>query len=946
MTPCPAVVPIVMDKRLYSFVSFNCKSVKRSVESIRQLCRTADIIGLQETWLLPDDVQFLSSIDNEFVCTGTSAVDTAAGMLKGRPYGGVALLWRKSVFNNVSVVQCDNSRVCAIRVTMDQKSFLVFSVYMPTDSDANLSEFTDCLSLVSAIIDNNNIDSIYILADFNSHPSELFYKELECFCSESGWLCADVFLLGLNSDTYTFISEANGSRRWLDHCVVSSSAMQTVVSVYVMYDVLWSDHFPLVMQCNLDCIKPKIFDTSRNEQCNKIQWGERKQEQIDVYSKLCNDSLKLIDFPYELCNCSDYVCNNLDHRCIIDKMYDDIVNVLSQAASDSNSLKLCGGRKPIVGWNRHVSDAHREARRKFELWVLYGRPREGRLWDEMHTTRRIFKSRLRWCQNHSDQIKMDMLASHHTKHDFRSFWKSTNKLNSKPGLPVSVNGKSELTDIADVFKDHFTVKSPLGPSQSVCNAGCSGLEVNARFTAKEVRQAIKYMSRGKSPGHDSLSIEHLKYAGCHLPRVLAMFYTFCIGHSYLPARMLKTVVVPVVKSKTGDIGDKSNYRPISLATIISKVLDSLLNTQLDKHLQIHDNQFGFKTGLSTETAVLCLKQTVKYYTDKSTPVFACFLDLSKAFDLVSYDILWHKLQETSMPDELISILKYWYQNQVNVVRWSGAYSVPYRLECGVRQGGLTSPKLFNLYLNALTEELSSTHVGCYISGTCLNNISYADDMVLLSASVCGLSKLLGICERYAVSHGLLYNVKKSECMVFRARGRCLRNVPTIRLNGSPLNRVDRFKYLGHLVTSDLKDDADIERERRALSVRANMIARRFARCSRDVKITLFRAFCTSFYTSSLWVNYTLKQYNALRVQYNNAFRVLLRLPRFCSASGMFAEARVDCFHTIMRKRCTSLVRRVRSSRNGILMTFADRFDCQYVYHCDMVHILTKVKILF
>ncbi|KAM3967334.1 LOW QUALITY PROTEIN: uncharacterized protein ACR2FA_011674 [Aphomia sociella] len=153
-------------------------------------------------------------------------------------------------------------------------------------------------------------------------------------------------------------------------------------------------------------------------------------------------------------------------------------------------------------------------------------------------------------------------------------------------------------------------------------------------------------------------------------------------------------------------------------------------------------------------------------------------------------------------------------------------------------------------------------------------------MVLLSASVGGLSQLLGICEKYAKQH-------------------------------------------------DLKDDADIERERRALSVRANMIARRFARCSRDVKITLFRAFCTSFYTSSLWVGYTQKQYSALRVQYNNAFRVLLGLPRFCSASRMFAEARVDCFYTIMRKRCTSLVRRVRVNPNSILSTFAERFDCHY-----------------
>ncbi|KAL0811559.1 hypothetical protein ABMA28_009944 [Loxostege sticticalis] len=800
---------------------------------------------------------------------------------------------------------------------------------MPTDKDVNLTEFTDCLSLVSAIINNSSVESVFILGDFNAHPHELFYCELESFCLEAQWLCADIELLGLDSGTYTFISEANGSKRWLDHCVVTKSARETIINVQVKEDVLWSDHFPLEVEILLDSIKPKSHKIIN--QYNGVRWGDRNSKQCDMYNNLCNKNLKLIDFPIEMTECCNSVCKNLDHRSVIDNIH------------SSNVHRY---RVPVLGWNRHVSGAHRAAREKFKLWVLYGRPAEGRVWNEMQTSRKIFKTRLRWCQNHADQIKMDILASHHSRSDFRSFWKSTNKLNSMPGQPVSVDGACDLPRIADIFREHFSVKSPLGPTQSVSDDGCSGGEVSVRFTAKDVRQAIKSMSRGKSPGHDDLSIEHLRYAGYHLPRVLAMFYSLCVVHSYLPAPMMKTVVVPIVKNKTGDISDKCNYRPISLATIIAKVLDSLLNTQLDKHLHIHDNQFGFKSGLSTETAILCLKQTVKYYTDKNTPIFACFLDLSKAFDLVSYDILWQKLYKTSMPVELIRTFKYWYGNQINVVRWSGAYSTPYGLECGVRQGGLTSPKLFNLYVNALVEELSSTHVGCHIDGVCLNNISYADDMVLLSASVGGLSQLLDICEKYAKQHGLTYNVKKSEWMIFQVRGRSLCQTPKLRLNGCPLNRVEQFKYLGHILTSDLKDNADIERERRALSVRANMIARRFARCSRDVKITLFRAFCTSFYTSSLWVGYTQKQYSALRVQYNNAFRVLLGLPRFCSASGMFAEARVDCFNTIIRKRCTSLERRVRASPNRILRAFAERFDCQYVYHCNMVHVRANVTILF
>ena len=200
-------------------------------------------------------------------------------------------------------------------------------------------------------------------------------------------------------------------------------------------------------------------------------------------------------------------------------------------------------------------------------------------------------------------------------------------------------------------------------------------------------------------------------------------------------------------------------------------------------------------------------------------------------------------------------------------------------------------------------------------------------MVLLSPSIGALIKLIHICEEYAAAHGLRYNASKSEFMVFRAKDvRSQRTVTSVDLGGCQLKRVDRFKYLGHWVTETLSDTVDIERERRALSVRCNMLIHRFARCSQQVKLTLFKAYCQTFYTCGLWVNFTRRTYSALRVQYNNAFRILFDLPRFCSASSMFAESRTDCFHAIIRKRCASLWARVRGASNSILSALADRWD--------------------
>ncbi|XP_064292154.1 uncharacterized protein LOC135309756 [Plodia interpunctella] len=205
-------------------------------------------------------------------------------------------------------------------------------------------------------------------------------------------------------------------------------------------------------------------------------------------------------------------------------------------------------------------------------------------------------------------------------------------------------------------------------------------------------------------------------------------------------------------------------------------------------------------------------------------------------------------------------------------------------------------------------------------------------MVLLSPSVGGLRKLLATCEDYAAEHGLKYNSKKSEVLIFKAKNQTPCSVPPVILDGTALQIVTKFKYLGHVVTEDLKDDLDIERERRALAVRCNMLVRRFARSTKEVKLTLFRAYCQTLYSSSLWFRHTQRAYNALRVQYNNAFRVLLRLPHFCSASEMFANARTDGFHALIRKRVASLFQRVRGSSNSILKMIAGRYDCKMQAH--------------
>lgn len=93
--------------------------------------------------------------------------------------------------------------------------------------------------------------------------------------------------------------------------------------------------------------------------------------------------------------------------------------------------------------------------------------------------------------------------------------------------------------------------------------------------------------------------------------------------------------------------------------------------------------------------------------------------------------------------------------------------------------------------------------------------------------------------------------------------------PNMSLAGSNIEYVTSFKYLGHFICNDLRDDDDIAKCRRGIFMRGNIMLRKFSKCSDDVKTTLFRSYMTPLYCSSLWTVYTKASMNSLRIAYNS-----------------------------------------------------------------------------
>ena len=126
--------------------------------------------------------------------------------------------------------------------------------------------------------------------------------------------------------------------------------------------------------------------------------------------------------------------------------------------------------------------------------------------------------------------------------------------------------------------------------------------------------------------------------------------------------MIKTTIVPIVKNKCGNISESNNYRPIALATIISKLFESVLLLKCKDYLSTCSNQFGFKKSHSTNLCTYALKEYIKYYKNKHTSVFVTMLDASKAFDKVNFWLLFQKLLSRNVPLFIVRILAMWYNH--------------------------------------------------------------------------------------------------------------------------------------------------------------------------------------------------------------------------------------------------------------------------------------------
>ena len=160
----------------------------------------------------------------------------------------------------------------------------------------------------------------------------------------------------------------------------------------------------------------------------------------------------------------------------------------------------------------------------------------------------------------------------------------------------------------------------------------------------------------------------------------------------MPKCFRDCTLVPIPKSGK-DASCSDNYRPIALASTLSKVLEHIILEKYSEFFVSNCLQFGFKHGSSTTTCTAFVKSVVAKYIHSGSHVYGCFLDASKAFDMVRFDMLFRKLLSRGLPLPLLRFLSNWYWSQEMSICWGPGRSKSFGVSNSVRQGGVLSPVL-------------------------------------------------------------------------------------------------------------------------------------------------------------------------------------------------------------------------------------------------------------
>ena len=573
----------------------------------------------------------------------------------------------------------------------------------------------------------------------------------------------------------------NGSST-IDYVLVPSYLANRVISCHTGNNMALntSDHLSIEVVMHLQLLPREV---QIGEKTQRIRWdkadlnGEGNEYQTIVWEK---------HRPVELLlrNDSEFTPETIDH------ILDEVVRAIHDSAKIIPRSKYVRHLKPY--WCEELNNLKREKMHWYKRWRDEGRTKD----ENDHARTQMKISKKRFCKrlrqlSHEYHNRMVAEATQKAEINRIDFWRFMRSLKGKrKGTFNAIKDKNdrvlyELNEVLEEWRGHFDNLSTPKNDARFNDANFQRVTTNVRewsqgneksefleipFTEREIEVAVLKLNNGKTPGHDDITSEHVKYAGRSLVTVLCLVLNACVQIEYIPRNFSRGVQVPLYKGKNTCPLNMDNYRGITLLSTFNKLFEALVWERI-QHWWFANHvtsvlQGAARKGFSCVHSALTLQETIAKQREDGKKVFVAYYDVSKAFDSVWTDGLFFQLHNLGIKGNLWRLLYKSYNDFKCCVRIGAKDSSYYTMECGIHQGGYLSLVKYTVYIDSLIVSLERSNLCCGIYRVKSSPVGYADDMAACTTSKRKMDLVMEKVHQHGCDWRYSFNAGKSAVLIF------------------------------------------------------------------------------------------------------------------------------------------------------------------------------------
>ena len=864
----------------FSIIQLNIRSTAKNLCSFENylicLNHSFTVIGLSETWL--------NESNNH--CYSINGYNHVSQCRNNRVGGGVSLYikdrlsyqFRSEFSRNESYIECIFVEIPKSETGLT-KNMVVGMIYRPPNQDVN--NFNESLTAILQTVKQEN-KLLCIMGDFNINLLDL---ERHLPSSEYLELLYSYSLFPLITKPTRVTSNTS---TLIDNIFFNDINLLNTVNG-ILYTKI-SDHFPIFTVFCDSAInnestlrKDRIFSSRNIKKFENILKSASWTDVMNAvngpvafdcfyrkFSQLYDKSFPVQEIKPRYTNkkpwLSEGLKKSIKHK---NKLY--MKQVKSPTASNITNYKL---------YKRMLNRALKNAERThYELMLQENKKNSKKLWSilkEVINKKKTLNTPKQFIINDKLEHNQGIIANKFNMY----FTNIGNELAEK--IPAS-----ELNPIS-------FIKSRIPDSIYL-----------SEVDSNEVIKIILALKNASS-GHDGIHANILKKSYHLYIEPFVHVLNLSISQGFFPNIMKIAKVIPLYKS--GDSMKISNYRPVSILPLFSKVLERLMYNRLmsfiTKHKVLYKYQFGFRQNHSANMALILLIDKITSAIDNGEFVLGVFLDFQKAFDTVNHEILLQKLNVYGIRGTAYSWLEDYLKQRQQYVSFNNVESNKTTIKCGVPQGSILGPLLFLLYINDLVNTSPS-----------LMPILFADDtnIFLSGKSLCEMiitmnNELQKISD-WLKANRLSLNVKKTHYMVFRSKQRLSYSDNCLYMNNEAINVVEHTKFLGVTVDSQLTWQKHISVTKGKVARGIGVICKARKSLNTESLFTLYYSIIYPHFTYcvEVWGNASAVHIESLFNLQKKAIKIIRSVPIRYPSNELFKEVNLLMLSQIYSLFCLSFI---------------------------------------